>query len=372
MWLSPRRMVHSWLDSVDIRVNGDRPWDIQIHDPSIYRRAVLQGTLGLGESYMEGWWDCERLDHFFEKVLSSDIQRTFDRNFFMLVEFVRAHIVNLQGKSRAFKIGQHHYDIGNDFYQRMLDTRMTYTCGYWNNAANLDQAQEAKLDLVCRKLELKAGDKVLDIGCGWGSFAKFAAERYGVEVVGITVSKEQVGLAQELCKGLPVTIRLCDYRQLEGTFDHIVSLGMFEHVGYRNYKTYMRAVAGNLKDDGLFLLHTIGHKISVRSGDPWIEKYIFPNSMLPSIKQIAKATEGVFVMEDWHNFGADYDKTLMAWFENFNRNWGEFEQRYGERFYRMWNYFLLSCAGAFRARHLQLWQVIFSKQGVRRGYMRLA
>lgn len=370
-WWSPVSVIHKWLDSADVRINGDRPWDIEMRDQRAYRRAAIQGTLGLGESYMDGWWECERLDLFFDKILSADIQRAFDRNLFMLAEFVRAHVVNLQRKSRAFKVGEHHYDIGNEFYQRMLDARMTYTCGYWQNASDLDMAQEAKLDLTCRKLGLKQGDRVLDIGCGWGSFAKFAAEKYGAQVLGITVSKQQAELAREFCRGLPVEIRLQDYRDVTGTFDHVVSLGMFEHVGYRNYRTYMRTVARNLKDDGLFLLHTIGHRISVRCNDAWIEKYIFPNSMVPSVKQIGKAIEGVFVMEDWHNFGADYDKTLMAWFENFDRHWGEIKDQYEERFYRMWKYFLLSCAGSFRARHLQLWQVIFSKCGTPGGYVRL-
>lgn len=371
--LSPAVIIRKWLDSVDVRIDGDRPWDIQVRDTRTFRRALVQGTLGLGEAYMDGWWECERLDQFFDRVLSGNIQPAFDRNLFMLAEFIKAHVVNLQRRSRAFKIGKHHYDTGNDFYRRMLDARMTYTCGYWQNAVNLDQAQEAKLDLVCRKLGLCAGDKVLDIGCGWGSFARFAAERYGVEVLGITVSKEQMELGRELCRGLPVQIALQDYRDVCGSFDHVVSLGMFEHVGYRNYTTYMRAVARNLKEgESLFLLHTIGHSSSVRSGDPWIEKYIFPNSMLPSIKQIGKAIEGVFVMEDWHNFGSDYDKTLMAWFDNFDRHWSGIKESYGERFYRMWKYFLLSSAGAFRARHIQLWQVIFSKAGVRGGYSRLS
>jgi cyclopropane-fatty-acyl-phospholipid synthase len=250
----------------------------------------------------------------------------------------------------------------------MLDRRMTYTCGYWKNARNLDEAQEAKLDLVCQKLDLKPGQTVLDIGCGWGSFAKFAAERYGAHVVGVTVSEEQMKLGKELCKGLPVELRLQDYRDIQGSFDHIVSLGMFEHVGYKNYRTFMRVVYEHLSDGGLFLLHTLGGNTSVRSGEAWMDKYIFPNGMFPSLVQIGRAIEGLFVMEDWHNFSADYEKTLFAWFANFNKHWPEISGKYGETFYRMWKYYLLACAGTFRTRSSQLWQIVLSKNGVPGGY----
>jgi cyclopropane-fatty-acyl-phospholipid synthase len=211
--------------------------------------------------------------------------------------------------------------------------------------------------------------KVLDIGCGWGSFAKFAAERYGVSVVGVTVSKEQVALAQELCAGLPVEIILQDYREIKGQFDAIVSLGMFEHVGDKNYRVYFDVARRCLKDGGLFLLHTIGKSVSSRVTDAWIDKYIFPNGVLPSVKQIVSAIEGIFVMEDWHNFGPDYDKTLMVWHQNFEAHWPELKKNYSERFYRMWRYYLLACAGAFRSRSIQLWQIVLSKDGVKGGYI---
>jgi cyclopropane-fatty-acyl-phospholipid synthase len=251
----------------------------------------------------------------------------------------------------------------------MLDKRLVYSCGYWRNARTLNQAQESKLDLICRKIGLKRGMKVLDIGCGWGSFVKYAAEKYGASVVGITVSREQVALARDSCKGLPVQIRLQDYRDLDETFDHVVSVGMFEHVGYKNYQAFMKCVHKCLKDDGLFLLHTIGNNTSVKAPEPWTHKYIFPNGLLPSIKQIGAAIEGLFIMEDWHNFSADYDKTLMAWHRNFMKSWDKIKSNYDERFYRMWRYFLLSNAGAFRARKNQLWQVILSKRGVEGGHI---
>lgn len=274
---------------------------------------------------------------------------------------------NPQRPSKAFEVGEKHYDIGNDLYEAMLDSRMTYTCGYWKDAHNLEEAQEAKLDLVCKKLGLKPGHRILDVGCGWGSFLKYASERYGVRGVGITVSKEQAALARERCKGLPIEIRLQDYRDTEGTYDHIASLGMFEHVGPKNYRAYFSKIKTLLKDGGLFLLHTIGSDITAPV-DPWIEKYIFPNSQIPSLRQVADALEGLFIMEDWHNFGADYDTTLMAWFSRFDAHWEEFKHRYDERFYRMWKYYLLVSAASFRARKNQLWQIVLSPQGVPGGY----
>jgi cyclopropane-fatty-acyl-phospholipid synthase len=277
-------------------------------------------------------------------------------------------LTNLQSRSRAFIVGEQHYDLGNLLYQCMLDPRMTYTCGYWAKAGDLEQAQTDKLDLSCRKLGLQPGQRVLDIGCGWGSFAEFAARQYGVRVVGITISREQAELARQRCRGLPVDIRLQDYRELDEPFERIVSLGMFEHVGWRNYVTYMGVVQRCLADGGLFLLHSIGSNRSLAHADPWIDRYIFPNGGLPSIAQIGRAIEKDFVMEDWHNFGADYDRTLMAWHANFERHWPQLAGHYDQRFRRMWRYYLLSCAGAFRARDIQLWQIVLSKGGVPGGY----
>ncbi len=364
--------AQSLLNKAGIKINGKNSWDIKVNNSRIYQRVFSQGTLGLGESYMDGDWDCKQLDVFFYKVLSSKLDRDLKITLPLIINILKAKLINLQSKSRAFEIGEKHYDAGNDLYSLMLDKRLTYTCGYWEwGAKNLDKAQEDKLELTCRKLNLKPGQKILDIGCGWGSFAKYAAEKYKVKVIGITVSKEQVKLAKEICKGLDVEIRLQDYRNLDKNekFDHIVSLGMFEHVGVKNYKEYMKVANKHLKDEGLFLLHTIGGDISSNSTDPWIEKYIFPNSMLPSIKQIAESIEGLFVMEDWHNMSANYDKTLMSWYKNISSNWNNLDKhKYNGRFRRMWEYYLLSCAAGFRARNLQLWQIVLSKNGVPNGY----
>ncbi len=365
---NPKKIANNLLQKADIHINGDRPWDMIVHNEDLYKRVLTQGSLGLGESYMDGWWDCRELDQFFFKLLRTDLSSEIYSDWSSMLHLLKAKLFNLQSKSRAFEVGKRHYDLGNDLFEAMLDKRMVYSCAYWKNASTLDEAQENKLDLICKKLQLAPGMKVLDIGCGWGGLARYMAEKYGVNVVGITISQEQADHARTSCEHLNITFRIQDYRDLNEQFDRIVSVGMFEHVGAKNYKTFMQTVHRCLKDDGLFLLHTIGSNVITRVGDPWITTYIFPNGQLPSPSQIAQTSENLFVMEDWHNFGADYDKTLMAWFKNFDSHWKTLQSKYDERFYRMWKYYLLSCAGLFRARQAQLWQIVFSKKGLLGGY----
>jgi cyclopropane-fatty-acyl-phospholipid synthase len=362
-----RRYLAELLASADVGLDGARPWDIVIHDERMPARVLAHGSLGAGESYVDGWWDCAQLDELFARIFRARIDRVL-RSWRGVANVVLATLRNPQSRRRAFQVGERHYDRGNDLYERMLDPRMIYSCGYWRTANDLAGAQEAKLDLVCRKLGMQPGMRVLDIGCGWGGAARFAAERYGVNVVGITVSREQAELARERTRGLPVEIVLEDYRALTGRFDRIFSIGMFEHVGWRNYRTYLDKVRELLAPDGLFLLHTIGSLQSLLTTDPWIERYIFPNSMLPSIAQIARAAEPEWVIEDWHNFGVDYDRTLMSWLASFDAHWGEIAAAYGERFRRMWRFYLSASAGGFRARKMQLWQVVMSPHGVAGGY----
>jgi cyclopropane-fatty-acyl-phospholipid synthase len=362
-----KQIITEMLASVDITPNGNRPWDISVHDDSVYGRILSQGNLGLGEAYMQGLWDCPALDQFFYRIIRGGLDRKFPLNFTVIAHYLKNRFLNLQ-KGKAFSVK--HYDIGNNLYAKMLDRRMTYTCGYWEYATDLDAAQEAKLELVCRKMGLKPGMKVLDIGCGWGSFMKYAAEKYGVSSVGITISQAQVDLGRQMCRGLPIEFRLQDYRETEGQYDRIVSLGMFEHVGFKNHQAYMKVVHKCLRDDGLFLLHTIGSNSSspTATSEPWIWKYIFTQGTLPSAQQIAGAVENLFVLEDWQNFGADYNKTLLAWYHNFQEAWPDLKKDYNEVFFRMWKYYLLSCAGAFRARAIQVWQIVYSKNGVLGGY----
>ncbi|AOM40302.1 cyclopropane fatty acyl phospholipid synthase [Xenorhabdus hominickii] len=361
------RIAHELLQDADIEINGKRPFDIQIKNPDFYKRVLKEGSLGLGESYMDGWWECERLDIFFHKVLRAGLEHRIPKSTKDILQIFISRIFNLQTPKRAWIVGEEHYDLGNDLFTRMLDPHMQYSCGYWKNANTLEEAQSHKLHLICEKLQLSPGMTLLDIGCGWGGLAAYAAENYGVSVTGLTISAEQQKYAQERCKDLDVKIILEDYRNLNLQFDRIVSVGMFEHVGPKNYAHYFSIVKKNLKPDGLFLLHTIGSNRDKLGVDSWISKYIFPNGCLPSIGKIAKASNGKFVMEDWHNFGADYDRTLMAWYERFITSWHEIEHNYSPRFKRMFSYYLNACAGAFRARDIQLWQIIFSQQGVENG-----
>ena len=362
-----RDLLEQWLARADILVDGPRPWDIKVNDERLWSRILGDGSLGVGESYVDGWWDAERVDELVARAMRAAIDARLPsmREAWLAL---KARVINLQAPRRAFKVGERHYDVGDDLYVRMLDPRMIYSCGYWRAADDLASAQDAKLDLVCRKLGLEPGMRVLDIGCGWGGAAEFAAERYGVEVTGVTVSRNQAAAARDRCRNLPVEIRFDDYRSVTGRFDRIYSLGMFEHVGPRNYRAYLAKVRELLQPDGLFLLHTIGNRTTQKANDPWIEKYIFPNSYVPSRAQIDAAADGRWVVEDWHDFGVDYDRTLLAWSDNFERGWPALAARYCERFHRKWHYWLMISAGSFRARHLHLWQIVLSPNGVAGGY----
>jgi len=362
-----RKRVETLLDGTGVHIDGDLPSDMQVRDGRLYARAIAHGSLGLGEAYMDGWWDADDLDEFLYRLLRAHIDEQIG-NLEDTALYLRSTLLNLQRGRRAFEIGKAHYDLGNDLFRAMLGQRLVYSCAYWKNADNLDDAQLAKLDLICRKLGLQPGMRVLDIGCGWGETLKYAAENYGVSGVGVTVSQEQAQFALDLCQGLPIEIRVQDYRDVNERFDRVLSIGMFEHVGMKNYATYFQIVRHCLADDGLALLHCIGSNTSTNHADPWIAKYIFPNSMLPSAAQIGAACEGLFVIEDWQNFGADYDPTLMAWRSNFERAWPRLRAAYDERFYRMWRFYLSASAAVFRARRNQLWQIVQSPNGVPGGY----
>jgi cyclopropane-fatty-acyl-phospholipid synthase len=356
-------IIRELLTLADIEINGSEPWDIQVNDNRFYDRVLRDASLGFGESYMAGWWDCAAIDQMITRALKARLDDKVRNETLYLFQVIRAKLTNRQSSSRAYEVGIKHYDLGNDLYQSMLDKRLNYTCGYWKNADNLDDAQEAKLDLVCKKIGAAPGMKILELGCGWGAFAKFAAEKYGASVLGLTVSKEQVALGMELCAGLPVELRLQDYRQVQGKYDAVISIGVMEHVGHKNYRTYMEVVDRCLKEDGIGFVHTIGGNKSITTGEPWTDKYIFPNGMLPSIEQLGAAMDDLFVMEDWHNIGPYYDPTLMAWYANFEAAWPDLKQKYGDTFYRMWRYYLLSSAGGFRSRNQQLWQIVFTRIG---------
>lgn len=368
------KWLKNFLGEAGIELNGPNPYDPHICDERFYSHGLRSMSLWIGESFMAGWWECKQLDELFFRLFRHYHHNGIYSKGEFALQWLWNTFVNLQTRVRSLQVAEQHYNLGNDLYAAMLGETMAYTCGYWKHAETLDQAQYAKFDLVCRKIGLKAGENVLELGCGWGGFAKFAAGHYGCKVTAVNISSEQVAFATKLCAGLPIKIHLCDYRDFtvynadKIQFDKVVSIGLCEHIGPKNYRTFMEIALQNLRENGLFLLHTIGKNDSSLAVDPWIQKYIFPNGMLPSIKLLAAATEGLFVLEDLHNFGADYDKTLMAWYRNFVQSWPNLRSHYDERFYRMWTFYLLSCAGGFRARGMQLWQMVLSPKGVLGGY----
>ncbi len=367
--LAAQRAVSDLFGACGVRLDGRQPWDLRINDERFFKRVLTQGTLGLGESYMDGWWDCPALDEMCFRAIRAQLTKQVRLNLRTLLTIAASLLYNLQNRVRARLVGKRHYDLGNDFFAAMLGSSMQYSCAYFHGVDDLDLAQQAKMDLICRKLELQPGMRLLDIGCGWGGLARHAAKNYGCHVVGVTISQEQQSFAENLCQGLPVEIRLQDYRQINESFDRIVSVGMMEHVGFKNYRCFMQVARRCLTKGALFLCHTIGDSITSLRPDPWINRHIFPNSQLPSLAQTVRAAEGLFVVEDVHNFGACYDRTLLAWERNFQQAWPRFKDRYGERFQRMWRYYLLGCAGAFRARHIQLFQCLLSADGVLGGYV---
>jgi cyclopropane-fatty-acyl-phospholipid synthase len=365
--MKPKQLIQRLLEKAQVQINGTHPGDILVHNDGFYHRVLSEGSLGLGESYMEGWWDAVRLDEFFSRFHSVPLdEAVVDKR--LIFNALKARLFNMQNKTLSKRVAHQHYDLDNAFYEKMLGPSMQYTCAYWKQAANLTEAQEQKLDLICRKLQLRKGEHVLELGCGWGGFARYAAARYGCSVVAYNISAQQVAYARRWCDGLPVEVIQGDYREAGGEFDKVAAIGLCEHVGYKNYRTLIETVHRTLKRRGLFLLHTIGNNGSVSTADPWFDKYIFPGGMLPSVAQLSAAMDRLLVMEDWHNFGPDYDKTLMAWHDNVDRHWEELQVRFDERFHRAWRYYLLSLAGAFRARRIHLWQVVMSKGGVLGGY----
>lgn len=354
--------IRELMESADISINGERPWDIRVYDDRWYARIWRDKNLGLGESYMDGWWDCPRIDKMIKRLLAARLHEKVKGSPRHLLRMLPGMILNLQSKLRSRMVAEQHYDLGNDLFLSFLDDYLQYSCGYFEGTDDLNEAQRNKLAIIAGKLNIKPGDSVLDIGCGWGGLARYLAENHNCEVTAVNISREQLAFAADFCKGLPVHFAEMDYRDIEGEYDKIVSVGMFEHVGYRNYRSFMRAAHSCLKPQGIFLLHTIGGNESCTGCDPWISRYIFPNGMLPSTAQIGSSAEGLFVIEDWHNFGPHYDTTLMNWNENFQQNWPELADEYSERFKRMWEYYLQSCAGAFRARDMQLWQVVMTRE----------
>jgi cyclopropane-fatty-acyl-phospholipid synthase len=359
-WVQANRMrgaVERLLERCNVQIDGNGLCDIRVHNEGFYARLLADGSLGLGESYMERWWDVMDLEGLIYRLLEARLDEQV-RTWRDVVAFLTAKTSNPQRRARAFQVAERHYDLGNDLYECMLDRRMIYSCAYWEAADTLEEAQRAKLKLVFDKLDLRAGRRVLDVGCGWGGALQLAAQDYAVEGVGVTVSREQADYARRMCAALPVTIHLQDYRDIRGQFDSIYSIGMFEHVGPKNYRTYMDTLRRCLGRDGRFLLHTIGANRPSRTNDPWIEKYIFPNGKLPTREQINAALEGLFKVVNWQSIGTHYVRTLHEWRSNFETHWPRLKTTRDERFYRMWHFYLSASAASFRAGKNDVWQVL--------------
>lgn len=401
--MSAKDLVREIFANAEIEINGKNPWDLKVHDERFYKRVISQGSLGLGEAYMDGWWDCGELDEMFYRVLIYGAREKIKPNLAIYFAFVKSQLFNMQNRTRSKKVAEDHYDLPTEIYMSFLDSYNQYTSARFECQENFDTAQEQTLELICRKIQIKSSDKVLDIGCGWGGAAKYMAEHYGCSVVGVSISNAQIDYARSYCKGLPVEIKYCDYRDLIpefcGKFSKVLVRGMIEHVGYKNYRKFMNVIHCCLdsRADSLFLLDALGGNFTRKTSDPWISKYIFPNSMVPALTPVAKAIEGLFVLEDLHNFSISYDKTLLHWRANFVRNWPDtktklderpyydytlaswvrilggrdwesLREEYHQRFFRKFVYYFLACAAGFRARHLQQWQFVLSKGGVPGGY----
>ena len=375
------KIIRELAEQAGIEVNGSKPWDIQIQNENFYNRVLSHGSLGLGESYMEGWWDCEQLDELIYKFLVAGAREKFEFTFPMVLQYIKCKLLNPQTVKKSRRVALHHYDIDIEMWESMLGKSMAYSCGYWKNANTLDESQEAKYELLFQKLNINGGSRLLDMGSGWGGLAKYLAEVHGCDVVCVNISSEQINYSRKSCTGLPIKFYMCDYRDTHiynpknEPFDAVISLGLGEHVGPKNHRSWFKLVSKMLNNGGIFFSHACGSNVSREVGDPWIDKYIFPGSKLPSVSQWSSASEGLFVMEDWHNLGINYVKTLESWYMNFVNYWNQPNTKLrhvlakeDHKFFLMMEYYLQSCKALFRSRKVQLWQAVFSKGERYKGY----
>jgi cyclopropane-fatty-acyl-phospholipid synthase len=359
--MDPKTLAEGLLEKADIRIHGERPWDMQVKNERVFRRVMGHQSLGLGEAYQDGDWECDDLSGFFCRILSSNISKELPVSLDLATTALKARLQNRQSPALVKQAAEVHYDLPAAFFKRMYaDSRITGSCGYWKDATTLEEAQVAKLDLVSDKAYLEPGQLVWDIGCGWGAWMSRAAETRGVRCVGVTISKEQAAYGSERYAHLPIEFRVEDYRAFRGKVDRIVSMGMFEHVGHKNYREYFECARRAIHDDGLFVLHTIWADKPESHIDPWLDKYIFPNGVIPTIGQIATATHGLFKVLDVHNFGPYYDLTLMAWSKALEEHKAWVVAELGETMYRTQQYYLLQCAGGFRAGIISVGQLVLT------------
>ena len=350
---------------------GDRA-HIALRDPALPRRMLLNADLALGEAYMDGTLAIEGDDlRGFLALASRASEAGRDvpaLNFYRGTARLKKRLQQAGGARRARANVAHHYDLSPRLYDLFLDAERTYSCAYFERPGmSLDEAQAAKRRHIVRKLLIEPGMRVLDIGSGWGGLAIEMARDRGARVVGITLSEEQLAHARARAEaeGLAdrVEFRLQDYRAVEGTFDRIVSVGMFEHVGAPNYGAYFRVVRDRLAADGVALIHTIGRLGPPGTTSPWIQKYIFPGGYVPSLSEMMRAVEGVYLVAcDVEVWRLHYAETLRHWYERFMARAEEAERLYDARFVRMWRWYLAGCEMNFRHHR----QVVFQVQLARR------
>ena len=351
----------------NITINGNNPQDIIVTNNKFYNMALTNGELGVSESYMYGYWYSNDLYSTIYQLCSNYKSISYyDFNINDVLSILSRKIFNQQTISRALVDVQSHYDIGNDLYTRMLDKNMQYTCGFWQDTNDLDTAQLQKMKIIGQKLNLKPGDTLLDIGCGWGYLINYLSKEYNVKGLGITLSEEQLSYAKnEFKNNENVDYKLMDYRNIPKNmkFNKIVSFGMLEHVGVKNYNDYFNIVYDHLENNGLALIHTIGRQSNITNAQAtsdFIDKYIFPGSYIPCWEELSPIVSRKFFIHDWHNFGQYYNKTLLAWHKIINSKWNEIPN-YNEEFKKMWNFYLISSAVSFELCHLKLWQILISK-----------
>jgi cyclopropane-fatty-acyl-phospholipid synthase len=359
-----QRVIESILEPQDIHINGNRPWDMVVRDERVFRDIVTRGSLGLGNAYTQGWWDSPALDEWMYRVSQSPAlrsARTLTHIIPNALATASEFLYNTQSLPRSQHVLKKHYELNLPLFANMLDPLMQYSCAHFGNTKTLPEAQVEKLDLIARKLEISERDTLLDIGSGWGGLAKYFSENKGCSVTGINISQKQIQFSEKFAPSQKVSFQNRDYRQIEGIFDKVVSVGMFEHVGPQNYRAFMKSAHKALRPGGLLLIQSITKSTSDKICDPWIKRNIFPNSHIPSLAQVSAAAEDLFVLESVQNIGEHYDKTLMCWHKNFTKNWEKISPSFDSAFQRKWTYYLLTCAGVFRARELGCCQVLFRK-----------
>ncbi len=356
-----RRPVEHIFSRAGVSINGTKPWDIRVNDNRFYRDVLINGSLGLGESYMRQQWTTDDLEGLFYRLCSSDLEKTSRRipsqHFSRLFDF----FINRQSHARAKSNAEHHYNLGNDLFFEFLGKFKNYSCGYFENADTLDEAQAAKMHKLCQLLDLKKGDRLLDVGGGWGEFAKFAATQYDCDVTSINIAQEQINHAREHCRDTAVEIVKSDYRDMTGTYNKIAVVAMFTHVGHKNYRVFMQTMSGLLEPGGKMVMETVGGLESKTRCEPWTDKYIFPGGLIPSMEQIDHSVRGLFKRDSVHEFGHHYAVTLQHWHRNFIEAWPRLRAHYSESMRLMFEYFFLSVAGDFRAKGLLHYHIAFSK-----------